>query len=139
MSAELKLCFPDKSVILIHSHSRILNSEPLPDDFKDAALGLLHEQGVETMLGERVMSSGPDSPNDSGFTVQLKSGKTLRAGKVIWAISRPVPTSTYLPSEVLNHEGLIAVTKQSVLSTLNFSRDTLTPSQTPIPINCPKC
>ncbi|OBT91746.2 hypothetical protein VE01_10205 [Pseudogymnoascus verrucosus] len=112
MSAELKLCFPDKSVKLIHSHDHVLSGEPLPDKFKDVALGLLHEQGVETILGERVVSSNPDSPTDTGFTVRLKSGKTLRAGKVIWAISRPVPTSTYAPAAALDHEGFIAVTPQ---------------------------
>ncbi|KFX87151.1 hypothetical protein V490_08500 [Pseudogymnoascus sp. VKM F-3557] len=112
MSAELKLCFPDKSIKLIHSHERVLSGEPLPDNFKDVALELLHEQGVETILGERVVSSSPDSPADTGFTVQLKSGKTLRAGKVIWAISRPVPTSTYAPASALDHEGFIAVTPQ---------------------------
>ncbi|KFY34951.1 hypothetical protein V494_06326 [Pseudogymnoascus sp. VKM F-4513 (FW-928)] len=112
MSAELKLCFPDKSIKLIHSHSHVLSGEPLPDKFKDVALRLLHEQGVETILSERVVSSNPDSPTDTGFTVQLKSGKTLRAGKVIWAISRPVPTSTYAPASALDHEGFIAVTPQ---------------------------
>ncbi|KFY65535.1 hypothetical protein V496_02478 [Pseudogymnoascus sp. VKM F-4515 (FW-2607)] len=112
MSAELKLCFPDKSIKLIHSHDHVLSGEPLPDKFKVVALDLLHEQGVETILGERVVSSNPDSPTDTGFTIQLKSGKTLRAGKVIWAISRPVVTSTYAPAEALDHEGFIAVTPQ---------------------------
>ncbi|KFY18694.1 hypothetical protein V493_08406 [Pseudogymnoascus sp. VKM F-4281 (FW-2241)] len=112
MSAELKLCFPDKSIKLIHSHTHVLSGEPLPDKFKDVALDLLNEQGVETILSERVVSSTPDSPTDTGFTVHLKSGKTLRAGKVIWAISRPIPTSTYAPASALDHEGFIAVNPQ---------------------------
>lgn len=113
MSAELKLCFPHKSIKLIHSHTHVLSGEPLPDKFRDVALRLLHEQGVETILSERVVSSSPDSTTDTGFTVHLKSGKTLRAGKVIWAISRPVPTSTYAPASALDNEGFIAVNPQS--------------------------
>lgn len=112
MAGELKLCFPDKSIKLIHSHTHVLNGEPLPDAFKDTALRLLREQGVEPLLSERVVSATPDSPEDSGFTVRLLSGKTLRAGKVVWAISRPVSTATYLPRAALNEEGLVAPTPE---------------------------
>ena len=118
MATELKLCHPDKDIKLIHSHSEILNSEPLPAEFKAAALNLLIEQGVEPVLNERVVSYTPDNAEDNGFTVTLKSGKTLRAGKVTWAISHQRPTSTYLPKEALNEHGLIAIT-----SNLNFSGD----------------
>lgn len=118
MATELKLCHPDKSIKLIHSHPTILNSEPLPDEFKAAALALLIEQGVEPILNERVVSYTPDNEDDKGFTVTLKSGKTLRAGKVTWAISHQRPTSTYLPKEALTEDGLVAIT-----SNLNFSGD----------------
>jgi NADH dehydrogenase FAD-containing subunit len=110
MAAEMKLCHPSKTIKLIHSHSRILNSEPLPTEFMDVALKLLIEAGVEPVLSERVVSSAPDSPSDKGYTVVLQSGKTLRAGKVIWAVSRPVPTGTYLPPAALHSEtGLVDV------------------------------
>lgn len=118
MASELKLCHPDKSIKLIHSHSTILNSEPLPDEFKAAALALLIESGVEPILNERVVSYTPDNAEDKGFTVTLKSGRTLRAGKVTWAISHQRPTSTYLPKEALTEDGLVAIT-----SNLNLSGD----------------
>ena len=119
MASELKLCHPDKSIKLVHSHSTILNSEPLPEEFKAKALELLIESGVEPILSERVVDYKPDSPKDKGFTVTLKSGKTLRAGKVVWALSHQRPTSTYLPKEAVNEEGYVSVTKHlSLLDTV---------------------
>jgi NADH dehydrogenase FAD-containing subunit len=35
--AELKMTAPDLKVLLIHSRSKLLSSEPLPDDFKSMA------------------------------------------------------------------------------------------------------
>jgi NADH dehydrogenase FAD-containing subunit len=57
MAAEVKLAHPTKSVQLIHSHEKLLSSEPLPDDLKDKTLSLLKEGGVDVLLGQRVISA----------------------------------------------------------------------------------
>lgn len=111
MASELKLCHPDKTIKLVHSHSAILNGEPLPEEFKVKALELLIESGVEPVLSERVVDYKPDSTEDTGFTVTFKSGNTLRAGKVVWALSHQRPTSGYLPKEALVEDGFVGVTK----------------------------
>ncbi len=115
MASELKPCHPDKDIKLVHSHSEIPNGEPLPAVFRAAALDLLIVSGVEPILTERVVDYTPDTPEDKGFTVTLKSGKKLRAGKVIWAISYQRQTSTYLLPSALHPEGLVALTKHLFL------------------------
>ncbi|EOD50006.1 putative pyridine nucleotide-disulfide protein [Neofusicoccum parvum UCRNP2] len=106
MAAELKLVYPAQKVTLVHSRDKLLSSEPLPDDFKDRALAVLHEAGVETVLGRRVTATA-ETP--SGFDLTLSDGSHLATGQVINAISKSVPTSSYLPPAILDPDGYVKV------------------------------
>lgn len=107
MAAEIKLAQPSQKVTLIHSRSKIVSSEPLPDSFKDRALEVLHESGVETILNSRVTRI---SQEDSGVsTLTLADGTQMRAGHVIDAISRSSTTTGYLPSGAVDKEGYVKI------------------------------
>lgn len=121
MAAELKLVEPSQKVILIHSREKLLSSEPLPDDFKDETLALLRSVGVEVITGQRVQKiSEPDSNNT--ITLTLSNDTTLTTGHVINAVSRSIPTTSYLPPETLDPDGHVLISP-----TLNFLQ-TLTPN-----------
>lgn len=51
--SELKLLFPDKHVALVNYQYKLLNTEPLPPEFKSRVLELLEAAGVEVMFGQR--------------------------------------------------------------------------------------
>ena len=111
MAAEAKLCHPHTKVTLVHSRGKLLSSEPLPDETKDVALQALREAGVEVLLSERVTATtasiGPDGRPMQ--TLTLQDGKHLIASQVISAISRSVPTTSYLPKSALDSEGLVKI------------------------------
>lgn len=113
MAAELKLAQPEKDVVLVHSRSKLLSSEPLPDDYRDNVLSMLHETGVETIMNSRVTEITPSEPR-SGFSpstmLKLHDGRTIKASHVINAISKYRPTSSYLPREAVNEEGYVKIT-----------------------------
>lgn len=113
MAAELKIAQPDKDVVLVHSRSKLLTSEPLPDDYRDNVLSLLHETGVETIMNSRVTEITPSEPR-SGFApstiLKLDDGRTIKASHVISAISKYRPTSSYLPREAVDEEGYVKIT-----------------------------
>lgn len=112
MASEIKLVMPDQKVTLIHSRDKLCSAEPLPDEFKDRCLITLHEAGVETILGQRVLSV-ETSQSEDGHAISeltLADNSTLRAGYVIHAISRSVPSTTYLPASSLDSEGYVKVT-----------------------------
>ncbi|KAH8689376.1 hypothetical protein BGW36DRAFT_70485 [Talaromyces proteolyticus] len=110
MAAELKLLLPKIKVTLIHSRSRILSSEPLPDEFKDLALKLVHEAGVKTILDVRVIETIESKTSDSApFEVLLSDGRRIKAGLVINAVSKFHPTASYLPPRALDPEGYVKI------------------------------
>lgn len=112
MASELKVMQPDLKVTLIHSRAKLLSSEPLPDEFCNRALELLHDAGVETIMGSRVTGTSQTQPKGSttpSYTLTLADGRTVKAGYVINAISKYSPTTTYLPSPVLDKEGYVKV------------------------------
>jgi thioredoxin reductase len=111
MAAELKVIYPAQKVTLIHSRAHLLSSEPLPDEFKERALSVLLETGVEVILNDRVVDTKPIETADGSplFQLTLGDGTTRKTSHVIWALSKQVPTSTYLPAEVLNDEGYVRV------------------------------
>ncbi|KAL2369814.1 oxidation resistance protein 1 [Blastomyces gilchristii] len=118
IASELKEMHPNLKVILIHSRDKLLSSEPLPDEFRDRALELLHDTGVETIMGSRVIDTTQAQLNGNitpSYTLTLANGRTVKAGYVINAISKYSPTTTYLPSSVLDKEGYVKVNP-----TLNF-------------------
>lgn len=65
--------FKDKEVTLILSRSEVLSNEPLPKEFKDKTLELLHATSVKTILGRRVLETDQQHAAASGLT-------TLRLG-----------------------------------------------------------
>ncbi|KAF9253841.1 hypothetical protein DTO012A7_4947 [Penicillium roqueforti] len=111
MAAELKILNPDQKITLIHSRKRLLSSEPLPDEFAERVGTILRDTGVEVILGQRVIeTTAVDGKNGTRtWDLTLSDGQKLRTGHVLNAVSRSVPTSTYLPKEVLNEEGYIKV------------------------------
>jgi len=108
MAAELKAVEPNVKVTLIHSRDRLLSSEPLPDDFKDETLSLLRSVDVEVITGKRVKSQAVNEDNTT-TTLTLSDKSSLTASCVINAISRSVPTTTYLPQVALDSEGYVKV------------------------------
>lgn len=125
MAAELKLVEPSLEVKLIHSRERLLSSEPLPDEFKDRTASVLHEGGVDLILGHRVNEITPINKENERplFDLKLSDGTSLKAGHVISAISHGIPSTNFLPKESLNEEGYV-----NISATLNFK--SCTPNHT---------
>ncbi|KAH7036314.1 pyridine nucleotide-disulfide oxidoreductase AMID-like protein [Macrophomina phaseolina] len=111
MAAELKLIYPSLRVTLIHSRDKLLSSEPLPDDFKDRTLAVLHETGVETIMGRRVLETTPATSEDGSpiYKLTLSDGSQVTTGQVVNALSKSIPTSSYLPKAILDEEGYVKV------------------------------
>ncbi|KAI5303667.1 MCM DNA helicase complex subunit mcm6 [Ascosphaera pollenicola] len=107
MAAEIKMIDSEQKVTLVHSRQKLLSSESLADLYKDKVLELVHEAGVETVLGSRVKKTEKSS---SGFTVTLENGNTLKASVVIDAVSRFSPRHPYLPQDVLDEKGYVKIT-----------------------------
>jgi NADH dehydrogenase FAD-containing subunit len=110
MAAELKLVHPNKSVRLVHSNEKLLSSEPLPDELRDTTLSLVQEAGVEVLLSSRVKDV-TEMKNHHGkeYKVVLGDGKGMLASHVIWAISKAVPTTNYLPTSALDSNQLVKI------------------------------
>ncbi|KAI1213189.1 FAD/NAD(P)-binding domain-containing protein [Annulohypoxylon truncatum] len=111
MAAELKEVQPNVKVTLAHSRSKLLSAEPLPDNVKDCALDLTREAGVEVLLDHRLKSQTPVK-NDDGtevLDVEFENGHKMTASLVVMAISRSVPTTTYLPDELLNEQRYVNI------------------------------
>jgi NADH dehydrogenase FAD-containing subunit len=111
MAAELKILFPEQKITLIHSRRRLLSSEPLPDGFAERVETILREVGVEVILEQRVVDTTAVDVNGERRTwrLTLSDGQQLTTGQVLSAISRPVPTSTYLSPEALTDDGYVKV------------------------------
>lgn len=115
MAAELKLVQPSLKVTLVHSRDKLLSAEPLPDDFRDASLAALKEHGVEVILGRGRVAGKVPIVNAEGRQVEmitLEDGSHVLASHVINAISQSVPSTSYLPTSVLDEEGLVKINKQ---------------------------
>lgn len=113
VASELKTLFPSKKITLIHSRAQLLSSEPLPDEFKEKALSILQDSGVEVVLNTRVLS---DEETGDGFKLVLSTGAGITAGKVIYATSGQAPQTQFLPHEVLTEDGYVKVN-----ATMSFS------------------
>lgn len=111
MAAELKMLEPRQKVTLIHSRDRLLSSEPLPDDFAERVGSILQEGGVEVILGQRVMDTTAVDAEEGQrmWRLTLGDGRQITTGHVLSAISQCIPTSTYLPPQILNEEGYVKV------------------------------
>jgi NADH dehydrogenase FAD-containing subunit len=118
MAAELKLVEPSQNVTLIQSRDKLLSSEPLPDDFKDRTALVLQEQGVKVILGHRVTKQEEVDLKDGNphFKLTMSDGSEILAGHVIWAISKSIPSTTFLPEETLNSEGYVKINSKCATS-----------------------
>tara|TARA_R110002060_G_scaffold27857_1_gene37780 strand:+ start:313 stop:681 length:369 start_codon:yes stop_codon:yes gene_type:complete len=111
MAAEIKMVQPTQKVTLIHSRDKLLSSEPLPDDFKDRSAEVLVEGGVELIVNERVTENVEVELTDGSprYRLTLSSGKQIFAGKVIFAVSQSVPTTTFMPESTLDANGFVKI------------------------------
>lgn len=111
MAAELKMVQPQLKVTLVHSRDKLLSSEPLPDEVKDRALELLREAGVEVRMSTRLEGTEQvvDGEGNTCTRVTFVGGETMLADKVVMAVSRAMPTTNYLPGEVLDEEGYVRI------------------------------
>jgi thioredoxin reductase len=111
IAAELKTEYPNQIVRLIHSRQELLSSEPLPDDFKSCTLSALREIGVDVLLGSRVVGTTASESDDGSkiFNLKLAGGKHIQAGHVISATSGSIPSTSFLPDEVLDENGYVKV------------------------------
>lgn len=120
MAAELKEVQPNVKVSLAHSRAKLLSAEPLPDNVKDCALDLTEQAGVDVLLNHRLKSKTPIK-NENGtevFEVEFENGHKMIASQVIMAISRSVPSTTYLPEDSLSEDRYV-----NIKPTLQLSSD----------------
>ncbi|KAL2165588.1 hypothetical protein VTG60DRAFT_4268 [Thermothelomyces hinnuleus] len=111
MAAELKLVHPHLNVTLVHSRDKLLSSEALPDEVKDRSLELLREAGVDVLMSHRLdrTEEVKDDSGNSCLRVHFTNGHSMLADQVSLAVSRSVPTTTYLPNDVLDEQGYVKV------------------------------
>ncbi|KAI1364167.1 hypothetical protein F5Y08DRAFT_307639 [Xylaria arbuscula] len=111
MAAELKYLKPSVQVTLAHSRDKLLSAEPLPDMVKDCALELAEQGGVEVLLNHRLASRTPVTGADGSelYEVEFTNGHKMTVSEVIMAISNSVPSTSYLPTQVLDGEGYVNV------------------------------
>ncbi|ROV87304.1 hypothetical protein VPNG_10399 [Cytospora leucostoma] len=111
MATELKVVQPETRVTLVHSRDKLLSSEALPVEFKDEAIKLVKEAGVELLLEKRVAGTEEVEREDGKpvTEVTFTDGEKLDASVVIMAVSRPIPSTDFLPREALDAEDLIKV------------------------------
>lgn len=84
----------------------MLSNEPLPAEFKERALTVLHEEGVETVLQTRARIE-----EESGNTsIVLANGRTIEANVVIDATAKVSPATTYFEGEALDDDSYVRVT-----------------------------
>lgn len=119
MAAELKLVQPHVNVTLVHSRDKLLSAEGLSDATKDKALELTREAGVEVLLNHRVKEtkklhqpaagSAPATPAGPRYEIEFENGTKRFASEVIFAVSRPVPSTKYLPAAAVDEEGYVKI------------------------------
>ncbi|KXX79674.1 Apoptosis-inducing factor 2 [Madurella mycetomatis] len=111
MAAELKLVQPHIKVTLVHSRDKLLSSEPLPDDVKDRSLELLREADVDVLMSHRLART-EEIKDDNGnpcIRVHFTNGHTMLADQVAMAVSKSVPSTTFLSGKALDEEGYVKI------------------------------
>ena len=106
MAAELKLAQPNVKVTLAHSRSRLLSSEPLPDEVAEKTLELLKEEGVDVLLEHRMQET---REVEGAKEVVFTNGHTLRVNAVVVGISQSKPSTDFLPAAAVNEEGYVKI------------------------------
>jgi thioredoxin reductase len=133
MAAELKLIQPHTEVTLVHSRDQLLSAEPLPDETKAKALELVREAGVNVLMSHRLESIQEVQTDDQPkcFDLTFNNGHSMRASEVIMAVSKSIPTTSFLPQSVLDEQGYVKVHPKSVIPGHNMS---ITPLLTIAPV-----
>lgn len=95
MATEIKAHFPNVRVVLAHSRSELLSSEPLPDEFKDLALQMVIGMGIEVKLGSRVAQTlgAKDTPG-SQHQIVFNNGREISCDVVVDTTLKPTMTSS---------------------------------------------
>ncbi|RAH54779.1 apoptosis inducing factor [Aspergillus piperis CBS 112811] len=111
MATELRLLHPNRKVTLIHSRDRVLSAEPLPAEFQERVGSILREAGVKLIFGQRVLDiTAIETEGERRlWKLELADGRTIYAGHVMNAVSKSVPTTSYLPEEALTEEGYVKI------------------------------
>ena len=116
MAAELKLVHPNLTVTLVHSRDKLLSSEPLPDEVKDRSLELLREANVDVLMSHR-LDRTEETTDDAGakcLRVHFTNGHTMLADHVSVAVSKAIPSTSFLPASVLDEEGYVKIQAKCV-------------------------
>jgi len=120
MSAEIKHLFPKSEVILVHSRTKLLSAEPLPDEYKAKALDLVQEAGVEVILGNRVLDEREVTKDGhSQIELALSNGESLICDKVIYTATQQGANTQFLPRDIVDEKGCVLARDTYVL---NISR-----------------
>lgn len=106
MSAELKVHWPEKEIILIHSRGDLLSREPLSDEFKAIALQLTKEQGVDVRLNTRLLK---ETGSGNKRILELSTGDSLEVDKLIYTAVQQGANTGFLPKSALDQEGCVLV------------------------------
>lgn len=111
MAAELKLVQPHINVTLVHSRDKLLSSEPLPDDVKDRSLELLREADVDVLMSHRLDRTEKikDDNGNPCIRVHFTNGHTILADQVAVAVSKSIPSTTFLSGKALDEEGYVKI------------------------------
>lgn len=111
MAAELKLIHPTTDVTLVHSRDKLLSAELLPEETKDKALELVREANVNVLISHRLETVEElNTGGQSGcFNLTFHNGHSMQASKVIMAVSKSIPTTTFLPQAALDEDGYVNV------------------------------
>ncbi|KAH7041388.1 uncharacterized protein B0I36DRAFT_371621 [Microdochium trichocladiopsis] len=117
MAAELKHVKPDLRVILAHSRSQLMSAEPIPDSARECVLDAVVRGGVEVLLNHRLKSQTPvTTPAGApAQQVEFENGHTMLASEVIFAVSKSIPSTTFLPVDALSEDGYV-----NILPSLQF-------------------
>ncbi|EAQ83086.1 hypothetical protein CHGG_10904 [Chaetomium globosum CBS 148.51] len=111
MAAELKVTQPQLNVTLVHSRDKLLSSEPLPEEVGERSLELLREANVTVLMSHR-LGRTEEIQDDTGkdcLKLHFTNGHTMLADQVTLAVSRSIPSTTYLPANVLDDEGYVKI------------------------------
>jgi hypothetical protein len=69
------------------------------------------QTGVEVVLRKRVNEINPiEGHGRTEYSLTLSNGTTMQAGYVISAVSKSIPSSSFLPKDALDAEGLVKIT-----------------------------
>jgi thioredoxin reductase len=135
MATEIKMLSPNLDVTLIHSRDQLLSAEPLPDEFKNRALDMVREMGVKVLLGHRVLETTKIKTGfgKAAWKLKLNNGAVVTTGHVINAISKSIPTSSFLPTTALDSDCYVKIndTYESSIPRSNLNADWMVGSGSP--------